>query len=192
MIDTGAPAGRRTMRFKTLGLIGGMLLAVGLVALFSAVEVSSRPQFCGSCHVMKPYYESWKESSHKNIACVECHIAPGVTAEIRKKYEALSMVAQYFTGLGTKPRAEVEDAACLKCHERMSRADVPQRDVRPPPHLTETGAACCAAPPAIRRSSRAVTSRSRPRPARSATSRDRSPTRTPAAASRATRSPSAW
>jgi nitrate/TMAO reductase-like tetraheme cytochrome c subunit len=119
MIDAGAPAARRAVRFKAFGLIGGMLLAVGLVAIFSAVEVSSRPQFCGSCHVMKPYYESWRESSHRNVACVECHIAPGVTAEIRKKYEALSMVARYFTGTyGTNPWAEIDDAACLRCHER--------------------------------------------------------------------------
>jgi nitrate/TMAO reductase-like tetraheme cytochrome c subunit len=117
--DDGTPGSRRALRFKTLGLVGGMLLAVGLVAMLSAVEVSSRPQFCGSCHVMKPYYESWKESTHRNVACVECHISPGITAEIRKKYEALSMVARYFTGTyGTNPWAEIDDAACLRCHER--------------------------------------------------------------------------
>jgi hypothetical protein len=68
---------------------------------------------------MSPYYESWKQSKHKNVACVECHIAPGVTAEFKKKYEALSMVASYFTGTyGTNPWTEIEDVACLECHER--------------------------------------------------------------------------
>lgn len=116
------PAGRGLLsgvRFKVLGLIGGMLVAVGLVAMATAVEVTSRPQFCGSCHVMTPYYKSWTESTHHNVPCVECHIAPGMTAEVRKKYEAISMVARYFTGTyGTKPWAEIEDAACLRCHER--------------------------------------------------------------------------
>src|SRR3990167_8631675 len=70
-------------------------------------------------YIMNPYYESWKQSSHKNIACVECHIPPGMTAELSKKYEALSMVARYFTGTyGTNPWTEIDDAACLRCHER--------------------------------------------------------------------------
>jgi len=104
---------------KTLGFAGLLLLAVLFVVTFSAVQVTSTPRFCGSCHIMKPYYESWRHSSHGKIACVECHIAPGVTAELRKKFEALSMVARYFTGTySTKPWTEVEDAACLRCHER--------------------------------------------------------------------------
>ena len=78
------------------------------VALLVFVQISSTPNFCGSCHIMAPYYESWKHSSHKNIACVDCHIPPGVTAELRKKYEALSMVVKYFTGTySTNPWTEV-------------------------------------------------------------------------------------
>lgn len=104
---------------RTTGFAAALLVAIGIVATGTAMEVSSRPGFCGSCHIMKPYYESWKHSSHRRIACVECHIPPGVTAELRKKYEALSMVARYFTGTyGTNPWTEIEDAACLRCHER--------------------------------------------------------------------------
>jgi nitrate/TMAO reductase-like tetraheme cytochrome c subunit len=105
--------------FRVLGLGAALALGIGIVAMGTAMEVSSRPNFCGSCHIMTPYYESWKQSSHKGIACVDCHIPPGVTAELRKKYEALSMVARYFTGTyGTNPWTEIDDAACLKCHER--------------------------------------------------------------------------
>jgi len=104
---------------SVIALTAGLIIGLGLVAMGTAVEVSSRPAFCGSCHVMGPYYESWKHSSHNNVACVECHIAPGMGAEIRKKYEALSMVASYFTGTyGTNPWTEIDDAACLRCHER--------------------------------------------------------------------------
>ncbi|MCP4659454.1 MAG: hypothetical protein GY856_28940 [bacterium] len=106
-------------RFSLTIYVGGLLLGLGLVLLYGAVGVSSTPGFCGSCHVMNPYYESWKTSNHAEIACVECHISPGVTAEIRKKYEAMAMVVSYITGTyGTNPWAEVEDAACLQCHER--------------------------------------------------------------------------
>ncbi len=106
-------------RVRLLSLVGGVLVALGLVLVVVSVEITSTPTFCGTCHIMKPYYESWKISGHNKVACVECHISPGVTAEIRKKYEALSMVAKYFTATyGTKPWAEVDDAACLRCHER--------------------------------------------------------------------------
>jgi nitrate/TMAO reductase-like tetraheme cytochrome c subunit len=117
---TRASGGRLTprgVRFATFGV--GLAAGLGLVAMVFAVQVSSTPTFCGSCHIMKPYYESWQTSKHNSIACVECHISPGITAEVRKKWEALSMVAKYFTGTySTNPWAEVDDAACLRCHER--------------------------------------------------------------------------
>ncbi|HZI93528.1 MAG TPA: cytochrome c3 family protein [Patescibacteria group bacterium] len=107
------------IRLQVLLLAGGLMLALGIVATGTAVEVTSRPDFCGSCHIMKPYFESWTKSTHHNVACVECHIPPGFKNEFRKKYEALSMVASYFTGTyGTNPWTEIDDAACLVCHER--------------------------------------------------------------------------
>jgi len=117
---TRATGGRLSPRGLRLASFGAALaLGLGLVAMVFAVQVSSTPNFCGSCHIMKPYYESWKTSGHRDIACVECHISPGITAEVRKKFEALSMVAKYFTGTySTNPWAEVDDAACLRCHER--------------------------------------------------------------------------
>ena len=123
-------------------MAAGLALALGLVAMLVMVQASSTPTFCGTCHIMKPYYESWKHSKHNRIACVECHISPGVTAEIRKKYEALSMVAKYFTGTYSQnPWAEVDDAACLKCHERRlleGREEFHSVIFDHRPHLTET------------------------------------------------------
>src|SRR5512134_2258741 len=115
-----AGGGRLTPRGVRIATFG-VSLAFGLVvvAMLLAMQVSSTPTFCGSCHLMKPYYESWRHSKHNQIACVECHISPGITAELRKKYEAMSMVVKYFTGTySTNPWAEVDDAACLRCHER--------------------------------------------------------------------------
>ncbi len=93
----------------------------GIAFMFLGIEVSSQPQFCGSCHVMRPYYLSWQTSTHKGIACVECHIPPGITSEFRKKYEALAMVTRYFTGTYSRnPWAEVDDQSCLRsgCHTK--------------------------------------------------------------------------
>jgi nitrate/TMAO reductase-like tetraheme cytochrome c subunit len=135
------PPPGRSSRIRFAALAAGLAAGLALVLIAGAVEVSSTPRFCGSCHVMEPYYASWKTSSHRQVACVECHIAPGVTAEFRKKYEALSMVARYFTGTyGTKPWTEVDDAACLRCHERRlieGREDFRGIHFDHTPHLTE-------------------------------------------------------
>ena len=130
----------RGLRVATLtaGLALGILIVLAVVAMLG----TSTPRFCGSCHIMKPYYASWEASKHNRVACVECHIAPGIGAELRKKYEALSMVVKYFTATyGTKPWAEVDDANCLRCHERRlieGRVDYQGVIFDHTPHLTES------------------------------------------------------
>ena len=130
-----------TARVATFG--AALTFGLIVIATLLAMQVTSTPQFCGNaCHIMKPYYESWKHSKHNQIACVECHIAPGITAELRKKYEALSMVVKYVTGTyGTNPWAEIDDAACLRCHERrlLEGKEVFHNVLFDhTPHLTET------------------------------------------------------
>lgn len=120
----------------------GLFLGFTIVAILAMVHVTSQPSFCGTCHIMKPYYNSWHASKHNQVACVECHIAPGATAEIRKKFEALSMVAKYVTATyGTRIWTEVDDASCLRCHERrlLEGKEVFQGvSFDHTPHLTET------------------------------------------------------
>jgi hypothetical protein len=90
---------------------------------------------------MRPYFDSWETSTHNEVRCVDCHIPPGITAEFRKKYEALSMVARYFTGTyGTNPWTEIDDASCLRCHEkRLLFGQELYQDILfdHAPHLTE-------------------------------------------------------
>jgi nitrate/TMAO reductase-like tetraheme cytochrome c subunit len=112
-------------------ILGIILLAIGTVGF---VEYSSQPGFCKSCHIMQPYYQSWSTSSHRTVPCIECHIAPGIKAEAMTKIQAANMVVKYFTGAyGTRPWAEIEDAACLRsgCHsERLIEGVVEYKGVR--------------------------------------------------------------
>jgi nitrate/TMAO reductase-like tetraheme cytochrome c subunit len=108
-----------TSRAKWITYSTSLVLASGLILLVLMIEVSSQPQFCGGCHIMAPYFQSWKTSSHQEVPCVDCHIPPGIAHEAKKKWEAMSMVVSYITGTyGTNPWAEIDDAACLRCHER--------------------------------------------------------------------------
>jgi nitrate/TMAO reductase-like tetraheme cytochrome c subunit len=121
---------------------GGMLL------------VSGHPFFCKTCHIMKPYYESWKTSAHgqRGVECLQCHAASGVQGILKVKFQALRQVASYVTGTyGTRFHAEIPDSACLRpgCHEkRLLEGQVEFKGVQGhlqvpvlfdhKPHLTET------------------------------------------------------
>lgn len=112
-------------------ILGVILLAVGTTGF---VQVSSQPWFCGSCHIMKPYHESWTKSTHRDVACIQCHIAPGIKAEAMTKVQAANMVVKYFTGTAnTRPWAKIDDAACLRsgCHStRLIEGEVDYKGVR--------------------------------------------------------------
>lgn len=83
------------------------------------LEYTHQPRFCLSCHIMQPYYDAWKSSSHNMVSCVECHYPPGLRYEVQGKLDALNQVVAYWTGqYSTKFYAEIEDASCMRkgCH----------------------------------------------------------------------------
>ena len=85
------------------------------------LEYTHNPKFCVSCHVMKPYYEAWKTSSHNEVGCVECHYPPGLRYELEGKLDAINQVVAYWTGrYDTKFYAEIEDVSCMRsgCHDQ--------------------------------------------------------------------------
>jgi nitrate/TMAO reductase-like tetraheme cytochrome c subunit len=99
-----------------IGVLAIILATIGAVGF---IEYSGQPSFCRKCHVMEPYYQSWATSTHNDVKCIECHYAPGLRAEAMGKFQAANQVVKYVTGAyGTKPWAEIEDAACLRsgCH----------------------------------------------------------------------------
>lgn len=105
------PRGR--WRWPLRGLI--IMLPLSLIS----VEVTSLSSFCRSCHIMEPYYDSWAHGSHKDIACVDCHIAPGVTNFVEAKLNGLGQVVDdLLHRTSTKPSASVSDMACTRsgCH----------------------------------------------------------------------------
>jgi nitrate/TMAO reductase-like tetraheme cytochrome c subunit len=115
-----APPPSRKRRKRRLLFIG---LPVAFILLFvGVVEYTSTSGFCSACHYMKPFFESWKTSAHKEVECKACHYPPGVRSFFRTKIEGLVMVGRYWTRLyvKSKPWAEIQDASCLRpgCHER--------------------------------------------------------------------------
>ncbi len=105
-------------------LFATVVLAVLILVLYGSLEITSRPDFCSSCHYMEPYVEGWKTSSHADVTCTKCHFPPGFKSKIKGKMTAASMVVNYMTGIykRSKPWAEISDESCLRsgCHvERL-------------------------------------------------------------------------
>lgn len=108
---------------RWIGLCLSILLVAMAMSIGGAEYYTSRPDFCGSCHIMDPYYKSWSKDEHGaklDVWCVECHYAPGEHHTFMAKFRGLSQAASYFSGRagGSRPRARVNDASCMlsKCH----------------------------------------------------------------------------
>lgn len=96
-----------------------LLLGVFFVFAGGAIVVTGQTGFCNSCHIMNPYYDSWKTSAHASINCLDCHLQPGFSGFIKGKINGLAQAVDCMVGrVGTKPNANVTDPSCLRsgCH----------------------------------------------------------------------------
>ena len=112
-----------------------MIAAVGVVLLLVVTvwgfHVTSKPSFCSSCHIIQPYADSWKTSSHAGygVTCVDCHFEPGAVGYVKGKIYSIIKLTQFAVGQTTKkPEASklVLLAACLQCHEYVRNASDPR------------------------------------------------------------------
>lgn len=115
-----------------------LAILAGAVALGGvAVPLTDHPRFCASCHNIRPSFESWVASSHKDVTCVACHVRPGVEGFVHDKaYAGLKDVAIYLFGTPTDAhnlQATVSSDVCLSCHRAILRvSEVAARDLPPP------------------------------------------------------------
>jgi nitrate/TMAO reductase-like tetraheme cytochrome c subunit len=103
-------------------------LAVIMLLVFAGILASdnytSQPEFCGSCHIMKTYYDSWKSSEHgkDNIKCVECHYSLEESRSFKGKFRGLRQVSTYLSTNTTTLRKPitVSDFTCQtsECHPK--------------------------------------------------------------------------
>jgi len=99
-----------------------IFIVIAAAGLLTAEYYTSRPSACGTCHIMRPYFNSWEKSTHgeEDVACVDCHYPPGERHSLQSKFRGLG---QLFTYIGTKgvnvrKSARVSDLSCTtsECH----------------------------------------------------------------------------
>ena len=101
-------------------LVFGVVAFVGLILLMVVVlEATASPKFCAMCHNMQTYIESWEQSTHKTVNCVECHFKPGTFNLLKGKWQAQTHVVYKITGKEpSRSHTQISDESCLRegCH----------------------------------------------------------------------------
>jgi len=134
------PKGKRP---KLAGSVKALILiAIGILIAFPLFSMSyytmvrtSTPEFCGSCHEIKPAVRAWRESTHVNNAvgvmvdCMDCHLpAPQNTFDFffAKTYHGIKDVAiHFFVGEYDQEKARnnayaaFDNRECQKCHRNL-------------------------------------------------------------------------
>jgi nitrate/TMAO reductase-like tetraheme cytochrome c subunit len=124
----------RRLRRWLIGIGIGIVVMILLGGTFVGVaeHYTAQPNFCASCHIMEPYYASWKQDTHGGrlgVACVDCHYAPGERTTLGARLRGLSQVTSYISGRygKTRPRAHVAPESCMTsaCHGDRSFMNKP-------------------------------------------------------------------
>ncbi|NKB82692.1 MAG: cytochrome C [Nitrospirales bacterium] len=116
-----------------LACVAGVLVVAGAIA----IPLTNHPNFCATCHTIRPSVDSWAASSHKEVACVDCHVRPGFKGFVQDKiWAGIKDVAITFFGTPTEPHnleAHVGSAVCLGCHRAILRiSEVAVQDLPAP------------------------------------------------------------
>ncbi|MCR4426372.1 MAG: NapC/NirT family cytochrome c [Firmicutes bacterium] len=100
-------------KIQAVALVFIVLVIAGVAAASRNYE---RSGYCGSCHSMAPYYESWQASNHASVECVGCHTGPGVVGWARGKADLVRMIRAERAGGATTFDVETGDEFCMGCH----------------------------------------------------------------------------
>jgi len=113
----------------SVGILGAICLSLIGIFLFPLMmEETSKPEFCGSCHVMDDEYQSWFQSgSHARILCVDCHLPHDnfVNYLTWKGLDGTKDVILFYSGMvsthidATSHARKTIQANCLRCHGDM-------------------------------------------------------------------------
>ncbi len=122
------PRGAKIITAAVLIVVG--LASMGMIWLR---DNSRRSEYCAECHVMEPYYSSWKSSDylaheHAKVAipCQTCH-ARSIKDEMM---EIVSNIAQDFEVPLKEQKFPTED--CFRCHADYAHLAELTRNLKDP------------------------------------------------------------
>lgn len=123
-----------------LAAVGGLGSLVAIAGLASEQWAESEA-FCSKCHTMAPQAKAYQLSPHRDVACGECHVGPGVGGFVKAKFNGARQTLQMLTGNFPKPIPPPDhdllpspEDTCMECHslERISGGSMPTKVVLRP------------------------------------------------------------
>jgi nitrate/TMAO reductase-like tetraheme cytochrome c subunit len=76
----------------------------GFLSIHYLFEFTASTAFCGElCHAIKPEYVTYHTSLHANVACVECHVGPGLGRELQAKLNGIRELYLQVTNTYERP-----------------------------------------------------------------------------------------
>lgn len=120
------------------------LIGAALAIVFGSSYYTGRESFCSYCHASRQESKSLKKTRHKDLSCLDCHQEPGISGFLRQKIDYTRWVAIALNDRDKKPgRAEVSNAACLKCHSAVAGKTISGYGIRVRHRdFLDTGAKC--------------------------------------------------
>jgi cytochrome c nitrite reductase small subunit len=108
----------------------GAVVGLGLLTFTFGEGVSylsNDPEACVNCHIMRPQFDSWTNSSHRPVArCVDCHLPHALVPKYAAKadngfFHSWAFTFQDFREpIRIKPRnLRIVQANCAGCHADM-------------------------------------------------------------------------
>ena len=117
------PLRSRRGLFIILLLVAGFGSAMTVVGV-TAVSWTETADFCGRCHTMGPELKAYAMSPHREVACAECHVEPGVAGWVKAKLNGTRQLLLVLTGAFQAPIPPPDHAdlpptssTCVRCHD---------------------------------------------------------------------------
>jgi nitrate/TMAO reductase-like tetraheme cytochrome c subunit len=122
VVDLNNPGHRKAFIIFTIVTL--IILFLSTYGSFEAFHLTESVEFCGTlCHsVMEPEYTAYQNSSHANVACVECHVGSGASWYVKSKLSGLHQVYAVITKTYSSPiETPLHDLrpareTCERCH----------------------------------------------------------------------------
>ena len=121
-IDLSKPKDRKILAVFIAGSVTFLLISA--LGSYQTYHFTESVQFCGeACHgVMKPEMVTYQNGPHARVACVECHIGPGVNWFVKSKlagtYQVYSVAFHKYSRPIPTPIKNLRPAqeTCEQCH----------------------------------------------------------------------------
>lgn len=118
------------MALVVFSVVAGVAIGLGTHTFLFAKGwsyFSNDPQACANCHVMQGHFDSWINSSHRDVAsCNSCHTPHGLIPKYASKaYNGFFHALAFTTGdhpnpIQIKPiNHAITEASCIGCHQAI-------------------------------------------------------------------------